>query len=56
MREASSNLKAHWLVKDDVITLLIGSSDTWIGGRGERGAKCEGVMEEETRGMERESN
>lgn len=49
MQEASSNLKAHWLVKDDVITLLIGS----LAAGKEEGrcrAKCEGVMEEETRG------
>ncbi len=34
MREASSNLKAHWLVKDDVITLLIGSLGAGMEGGG----------------------
>lgn len=50
MQEASSNLKAHWLVKDDVITLLIGSSGAGmeVGGGEEQSAR-EGVMEEETR-------
>ncbi len=55
MREAFSNLKAHWLVKDDVTTLLIGPSGAGMEG-GRWGAKCEGVMEEETRGMEQERN
>lgn len=49
MQAASSNLKAHWLVKDDVITLLIGSSGAGKEG-GRCAAKCEGVMEQETRG------
>lgn len=35
IQAASSNLKAHWLVKDDVITLLIGSS-----GAGKEGGQC----------------
>lgn len=35
IQAASSNLKAHWLVKDDVITLLIGSS-----GAGKEGGRC----------------
>lgn len=56
MPEASSNLKAHWLAKDDVISLLIGSQGAGMeGGDGaERSARE--WWRRRRGGMERESN